>query len=271
MTTRLFRQHHEVPPAITSSLYRHLLAEWVAIGQQPATRIALRRWGRAEPALANHQTPGDIVDAIDNADYAGADEILIALIRRFQSGHQLAGRILLQALLPKLCRLAHYSRDADYLDAARQTAIAEFWQVITDYNPDRTRKVAITLALNTLRAITHHANTPEIPTAIINDLAATTEPAPSVAEPEAATFELTNDADLTQVIHWARRENAITDAEAEILTISYTHDTYGFTEAAHRFGITAATVRKRCERATRKLAAAVRAELQGTATITQVA
>ena len=103
---RMFRQHDVAPADVVSPLYRQLTQEWAELHVTPSTPATVRRWGRAEKALAGFAMPGQIVDAIDAAGHDRTNELLLALIRLFQRGHQLAGRVVLQALLPKLAKTA---------------------------------------------------------------------------------------------------------------------------------------------------------------------
>lgn len=105
--TSAFRHHDHVPPQIASPYYARLVQEWIDLNAQPGTANTVHSWARAEPVLAGCARPGDVVDAIDAAPADGKDAILLALIRLTQGGEQLAGRIVLQAMLPKLGRLTN--------------------------------------------------------------------------------------------------------------------------------------------------------------------
>src|SRR5690606_29733033 len=104
--TRLFRQH-DAAPAVASTIYLQLTQDWSHLHSLPSTSATVRRWGRCEPALAGLERPGDVVDEIDRSDTERANELLLALLRLFQSNQQLAGRTLLQAFMPKLAKIAN--------------------------------------------------------------------------------------------------------------------------------------------------------------------
>lgn len=276
---RMFRQHETAPDGVVSSLYRQLTQEWAGLHTTPSTPTTIRRWGRAEPALAGFSLPGEIVDAIDAAGHDRTNELLLALIKLFQSGHQLAGRVVLQALLPKLAKTANHaggmctSGSDTWAEDRRHITIAEFWDVMADYPVERrTSAVASNLALDTLHRITGARRPqPELPVDphdLPDDEArgmthqswvtglSQTDPDPTV--------ELTADSDLLEVIAWGMRSTTITRAEAQLLVTSYLPERttgFGFADAAEDLGLSQAAIRQRCSRASRRLAEAVRAEL----------
>lgn len=269
---RMFRQHWDAPEGITSPLYRQLTQEWARLHDTPSTTLSVRRWGRIEPALAGYHQPGQIVDAIDAADHDRTNELLLALTRLFQSGHHLAGRIVLQALLPKLSKLAEHadgmctaSRET-WDEDRRHITIAEFWDVMAHYPVERrTRAVAANLAFETLHRITGARKPPpEIP---VDFHADPVESASLVAIDSDPFNEITTDDDLLHIITWGIQREVITSAEAQLLITVYSTQKgagFGFTIAAEQLDLSAAAVRQRCSRTTRKLAGAVRAELNTT-------
>jgi len=267
--THPFRQHDAVPPHITSPLYRQLLTEWVALNETSSNRAAVRRWGRLEPVLAGHTRSGDIVDAIDAATPDRKDELLLALIRLFHNGHNLPGRVVLQAMLPKLARITQRtcptSSDNAWTEDRHHITIAEFWDVLASYPLDRRpSRVASNLALDTLHRITRDHRPTEIP---VDPTELPTHP--QTLDQNATTGLLTKDADLTRTIAWALNEDVLTGPEATLLATIYGTTTgargsYGFETAATHLGITPAAVRQRCSRTIRKLTTAVRADLDDT-------
>ena len=281
---RMFRQHDVAPADVVSPLYRQLTQEWAELHSTPSTPATVRKWGRGEKALAGFTLPGEIVDAIDAAGHDRTNELLLALIRLFQRGHQLAGRVVLQALLPKLAKTATHaggmctSSSDTWAEDRRHITLAEFWDVMADYPVDRrTSSVASNLALDTLHRVTGArkppADLPVDPHDLRDDetrdgarrtwLAglSTTDPDP--------VEEITPDSDLLEVIAWGMRNNTIRQDEAQLLVASYLPERtsgFGFADVADQLGLSQAAVRQCCSRASRKLAEAVRAELHSPAT-----
>lgn len=270
MTTLPFRQHDQVPTNVGSAIYRQLLQEWVDLNALTSSKTTVGRWARLEPALAGHLRPGDLVDAIDEASAASKDELLLALLRLFQCGHQLAGRCVLQTMLPKLLRItmrtSPTSSDNAWVEDRHHIALAEFWDVMSGYPVGRRpAKVASNLALDTLHRVSgvRHPQQ-DIPF----------DPAELPADPRfgaytfdhaAAAGSLTADADLVQTITWGVAHHAISPSEGTLLARAYlpTRGAADFAAAAAHLGISSAAVRQRCSRASRRLTDAVRAEVGG--------
>ena len=274
-TNRMFRQHDVAPEGVYSPLFRQLTREWVDLHTRTSTTATVRRWGRAESALEGFARPGDIVDAIDAAGNERANELLLALIRQFQAGQQLAGRTVLQAMLPKLARTSRHVRSSETnwgdQEDQRHITIADFWEVMSNYPvARRTSRGAANLALDTLNRVAATPR-PEEP------LPVSPEPADYRADrgdrdqlntrSSGSDLELNDDLDLLQVIAWGMNAGAITRDEAQLLATSYVPNAAGsgFAATAERLALSEATVRQRASRATRKLAEAVRLEMSAPA------
>jgi DNA-directed RNA polymerase specialized sigma24 family protein len=278
VTTSAFRYHDEIPPRVTSPLYRQLIREWVQLNSLTSSTAAMRRWGRLEPSLAGHRRPADLVDAIDAAPRHREDEMLLALIRLAQTGHQLAGRVVLQAMMPKLGKItirtngSSPSADNAWSEDRRHIAVAEFWDVLVSYPTGRrTTKIAANLALDTLHRLTAGTRCaqPDLPIDPSEfALTHTSSESPSTYELDEATTagELTTDADLIQVITWGVTHQVITQDQGQLLAVVYlpTQAGSGSDAAAHQLGISPAAVRQRCSRARRQLITAVQDELAAT-------
>lgn len=285
---RMFRQHDVAPAEVVSPLYRQLTQEWAELHTTPSTPATVRRWGRSEKALAGFAMPGHIVDAIDAAGHEQTNELLLALIRLFQRGHQLAGRVVLQALLPKLAKTATHaggmctSSSDTWAEDRRHITLAEFWDVMADYPVERrTSSVASNLALDTLHRVTGARKPPTDLPVDPHDFRdeenrdgarrtwlaglSTTDPDP--------VEEITPDSNLLEVIAWGMRNATISQDEAQLLVASYLPERtqgFGFAAVAEQLGLSQAAVRQRCSRASRKLTEAVRAELHSPAPLTTV-
>jgi len=261
VTTSAFRHHDHVPPEITSPYYARLILEWVDLNASSRAASAVRNWALREPALAGCERPGDVVDRIDAAPSGGKDAILLALIRLTQGRDQLAGRVVLQAMLPKVGRLTNRTRHTDSDDAwiedRRHIAVAQMWQVIAAYPTERRpRKVAANLALDTLHRITEgtrgaRADIPLTPEAV-SDLVG------AVFDEIVLPGELPETPDLDAVLRWALERRVLTRDDAALIAFVYLgRGAPGSRsqEAARRLGLTPAAVRQRCSRIRGRLAA----------------
>lgn len=287
---RMFRQHDVAPEGVVSPLYRQLTREWADLHSLPSTETAVRRWVSAHPVLAEFARPGDVVDAIDAGSHAVRNELLLALIDLFQHGHQLAGRTVLQAMLPKLARISHHVRASStgtWEEDARHITLAEFWDIMAAYPTQRrTRGVAANLALDTLHRVSGVRRAPEpVPVdpgdfrGILDEdiwgrrvarrtwLAAVVE-----MDDEHPSGELCDDADLQTVIAWGVARAIISRSEADLLTARYLGSGgSNSTAVAATLGLTPDSVRQRCSRATRKLTEAVRVEMAAPVKVVPVA
>ena len=153
------------------------------------------------------------------------DAALLRQLAAQRAGDQVAGRIVLQALLGKMVRLALSDADAsldDYLAAA--------WERIATYPlTSRRSSVAANLALDTLKAVKREQRRPA--------------PAPLVTPrgPDAAS-----------ILDTAARLGLIDEAAVSTLTTVYLEGCSG-SDAARRLGTTPGAVRVRCHRAVRTL------------------
>ncbi len=112
-----FRYHHQMPGKVSSPLFHQLISEWITLNSTTSASNTVTRWATSEPLLEGFHHPHEIVDAIDSAQADQKDAYFLALLRLTQQGQALAGRILLQLMLPKLGRIAlrMAARDADTL------------------------------------------------------------------------------------------------------------------------------------------------------------
>ena len=257
-----FRHHHQAPDGPFPPLLRHLTQEWPVLCHSPAAARTVEGWAVREPALAGLNGPAGVVDAIDGEGRERGTEILRALLRASQDGQQLAGRILLQAMLPKLSRLARYAPSSDK-DERWQITVTCFWEVISRFPvARRTAATAANLALDTLHLITDsRPSQVDIP---IVDYVLSSRLDRQSPWPVYALGDLSCDDDLGAVLGWAVGCGVLSSDEAQLLAVVYSDDGYGYAQAADRWGISQDAARKRCSRSTRKLGTAARAELLAT-------
>lgn len=270
-------------PSTTPStgVFGALYVEWRQLCSRPLLARTVRRWAETEPALQGLDDLSFLGDPLrpmkDNV--CDVDETLLALLRLSQQGEQLAGRAVLQALLPKLQRMVGRMRSgAEHnLEDRRQAAIAILWELIARYPIDRRpHQVAANLALDTLHELTaaQRQRYRELPAEDLmhgvywdvwrsehHRLLWPTSGA--LAEPGAAMSGPTSDDDLTQVIDWGVSAGAISSLDGDLLRRVYTPagDRPGGADAAAELGLSWPAARQRCSRAGRRLADAMRQEL----------
>lgn len=283
-----------------------LALEFERLASGERSRQLLRRWRQAEPELAEIASLDDIPRAL--APHAPAeykDGVLLALIRRAQHGDaRTAAVCILISLWPKLRSMSgRIQPDGPAtLGLSRRDIVCALqgamFEEILRYRTDRwTRKVAATLSLNTLHAVTERRSgragrpdpnaegrwpagrsygwdDPTRQPALHVDWAQPGRGVPVTnlyghselsAGPERDLpegYAPTRDTEMVQTLAWAVRTGAVTRRDALLL-----YDLYLGTEpyadavrtAARREGRTPEAIRQRCSRATRAIAAAVAA------------
>ena len=251
-----FRYHHQMPGKVSSPLFHQLISEWITLNSTTSASTTVTRWATSEPLLEGFHHPHEIVDAIDSAQADQKDAYFLALLRLTQQGQALAGRILLQLMLPKLGRIAlrMAARDADTLwgEDRRQLVVAEFWDIITNYAVDRrTNAVPVKLALDTLHRCTmkqpwRHQEFPSDDAAAFIDRHPTREHDHHSDEPIR----------LSDVVSWGVKQSVISQDDADLMVSIYV-DEEKPQQAADRLKVSADVIRKRCSRARQRLTAAL--------------
>lgn len=263
------RPNNRKPGYFANSLFGTMGAEWVIATTTTQSRATVRSWAAASAALAGYTVASEVLDDIDNGDAAAKDAKLAALIALAQDGDRFAARTVLQAMLPKLSRLAHYvdsnmSADrADRTDDSQQTTVLTFLTVLDRYPVDRRpTTIAGNLALDTLNEITRARRTAPaklFPVINIDDIMAAIGTRYAHHNIDRATQPHVGD-ELGNVLGWAVSTGAVTAADADLLTAVYAPEPGqpgGPGDAATSRGLTPAAVRQRCHRATRAIRLAV--------------
>lgn len=282
----LFRPHQigQGAAECMRGIYAELVRDWVRLAQLPDSSHQLRKWAKTEPALRGIGSLEELLDRIDAGNAEQTDALLLALIRLAQAGRALAGRAVLQAMLPKLKAMAWRttgsSSDDWELQDRRQVGVAEFWEVLSTYPVDRRpRKVAANLALDTLRRLTaatraggeervvdpHVEDLEDYLTSQLVDQVAFEDPTHAGAI-AADTSELDSDASLLEVMAWALEVGAISRSDAQLLVRVYAPapgEDGGALSVAGQLGLTPEAVRQRCSRARRELIKAAHAHAEG--------
>ena len=128
--------------------------EWAALAMTTLSG-RLRRWSQREPRLAAFSTASELLGSLRRlrGDHDAENAILAALLREAQTD-PLAARVVLQALLPGLKRLAsrllHTAAERDELWSL---LLAHGWERIRSYPLERRpRRIAANLLLDTAHA-----------------------------------------------------------------------------------------------------------------------
>lgn len=125
------------------STLREFDADWDRVA--PAGSSVPAAWVGACPELSDAVDLPDVLRFVPR----DPDAILLSLIRLHQAGDALAGRAVLQVMIPKAVRLALREREASLADI-----LAALWERISTYPAlRRPHHVAANLALDTLKAV----------------------------------------------------------------------------------------------------------------------
>lgn len=133
-------------------LSHRLDREWDRLRRRPAALRLVRGWHLQLPAEDQHTRINDLQAIIDatQASVVGADELLGELVIQAHN-HELAGRIVLQRILPGLVvGSLRYRRFCDALDPV-EVAVPVAWDAIHRYDVGRRRhQVAASLISDTV-------------------------------------------------------------------------------------------------------------------------
>lgn len=198
------------------------------------------RWRIGSAELVGCRTYADVLAAV----CIQPDPVLGALLRLRAGGELVPGRVVLQAMLGKLIRMAAHDPDAgldDYVSA--------MWLRISLYPlADRPVRIAANLALDTLKTVRRASGaqpafevTPFPPSAFVD----------SLMEPAAEPPE--DDPDAARVLLTAARLGLIDDDTTAVLRTVYAEGLTG-ASAAVRHGKSAGAIRVQCHKAVRRLA-----------------
>lgn len=217
----------------------------------PASADPVREWVTGCPALDGCNDLADVLARVG----ADPDAVLGTLIRHNQSGNELAGRVVLQAMLGKLVTMAR--RDAA---ATVDEYVAHLWCRIRTYPlARRPARIAANLALDTLKHVT--ADHPERTTgAFASSPVGDSGWLEHVQLRAHRRDSLDHNADVAgldahRVISAATRLGLIDAGAARVLRTVYADGLSG-REAAAALDLSPAMVRFRCSRSVRRLAGA---------------
>ncbi|GAA3565623.1 hypothetical protein GCM10022197_21880 [Microlunatus spumicola] len=218
-------------------------AEWAALQEDGPAARACRRWADGSVELAGCARPSDVLDRVARAP----DVVLGWLLAYAAGGDDLAARVVLQALLPKVVRMAAVDPRAEVDDY-----VAAMWCSVAAYPlVRRPTSVAANLALDALKAV-HRLRHPA-PDVV-------TSPEVVLQAADHAHGAVVGRADdvagpsVAEVLDRARRHRLVDPATGDLLRSVYA-DGLSRASAARRHGLSPGAVRQRCSRAVKVLAA----------------
>ncbi|MFD7161322.1 hypothetical protein ACFV9C_42520 [Kribbella sp. NPDC059898] len=241
-------------------LTHSLNSEWRLLCTSPDAHRELAQWRQTEPALSSAETLEDLVSLVaDNPNPTHA-----ALIRRAQNGSTLAGRCVIQLMLPKIARIARSQVRATVdFDEAAAAVVAAMWAQIMKFalanNPP---SIAGRLALDSLKAVTRAADHDHFEFSHSNVVISYSDPENFHSVDTLESVQVRNSLDrnagieVLEVLSRATQRKVITTDEARLLAEVYLKSDHRSSEAvARELNISSALLRQRCSRITRRLRA----------------
>jgi len=205
-------------------------------------RGSVHRWSRRHGALAECRSLADVLLAARGQP----DAVLGALLTEVSTGDQLAARVVLQAMLGRIVRMA--ARDSA---AGIDDYVSALWcRILTYPLGARPARIAANLSMDTFKAVfveRHWLREGEVtpwPPMVFWDEAHERLFVRQEADPVVATEILGRG-----------RDRGVIDGAVHALLVSVYVDELTGSEAARRHRISAESVRVRCSRAVRRLAA----------------
>lgn len=223
-------------------MLRRMDAEWAALQEDGPAADACRQWAVGAPELAGCERPADVLARVPEAP----DRVLGRLLAEAAGGDGLAGRVVLQAMLPKVVRMAAVDRCAEVDDY-----VTAMWCAVAAY-PLRRRptSVAANLALDTLKAVRRERRP-------VADVATPPEQVLVVADRRPARVVGWSDAvagpSAAALLARAREHRLLDPWTRDLLSGVYEEGLSG-EAVGRRHGLSPAAVRSRCSRAVRLLA-----------------
>ena len=144
------------PPA--PGLFELLARDWARLVRSPTGEVVVRLWAGRHPVLHGARGLAEVLDRLDRGSRTEQDALLHALLLETGEHAPLAGRTVLQAMLPKLTRLTRSvrpnQRDGPDPDDRASGVVAAMWEAIVTWPSDRPAVgVAGRLALDTLNRV----------------------------------------------------------------------------------------------------------------------
>jgi hypothetical protein len=220
--------------------------EWCELVRDHRETVA--RWADRHDALASCRTLDDVLSVAR----LSSDPVLSALLAEVARGDQLAGRVVLQALIGRMVRMAQRdprSSVDDYL--------ALLWCVINNYPLQRRpERVAANLSLDTLKAVSGGQRWLGRGDVTLQPSSESLEELLSPVRLDGTRYDSPPPVDLEvhEVIEAGRQLRLIDDSASALLLSVYVDGMTG-TQSARRFHTSAGMIRVGCCKAVRQLAA----------------
>jgi hypothetical protein len=211
-------------------------------------RTAATQWASQHEVLASCRSLDDVLSLAK----LNSDAILAALLTEVAAGDQLAGRVVLQALLGRMARMAQRDPRSSLDDY-----LARLWCVINSYPLSRRPvRIAANLSLDTLKAVSQDQRWLRRGDVLLlpstESLEQRLEPAALDGSPCDALAPV--DVEVRRVLESGSSLQLINDSDANLLRSVYADGLTG-SQAARCLRISAGAVRVRCSKAVRRLAA----------------
>lgn len=226
----------------------NLDTEWAHLAAAPTTGRALRRWADTHLTLHALRTAPDLIAAVRS----GGEQTMRTLLELVQSDdpdRQLAGRLVLQVMMPAIRRHAAQYCRTHGRDAAAASCSA-MWEVIGTYPLHRPGNIAANLRFDMAKLYRRDLLEHNDPGHQKRDRA---------TDPHSTDLENIDDRDAHPSMHvvelliWARAQQLVDTDTAQLLLDRYcpstTHTPDAATDAAALHGLSPAAMRKRCSRA----------------------
>jgi DNA-directed RNA polymerase specialized sigma24 family protein len=228
------------------SLVHALDQEWCELGRRHPGTVS--RWADRHDVLA----PCGSFDDVLSAARLNPDPILAALLTEVSIGDQLAGRVVLQALIGRMVRMAQRDPRASIDDY-----LARLWCAIGSYPLERRpERIAANLSMETLKAVSREHRWLGRGDVVLWPSSEALEELLEPATLDGSPCDLPSpvDVEVLQVLEASSSLSLIDDSDAALLRGVYADGMTG-REAAGRFHTSASMVRVRCSKAVNRLAA----------------
>jgi hypothetical protein len=227
------------------SIVEALDREWCELVRDH--RETVTRWAGQHDALAPFRSLDDVLSAAR----LNSDPVLAALLAEVSIGDQVAGRVVLQALIGRMVRMAQRdprSTVDDYL--------ALLWCVINNYPLQRRPvRIAANLSLDTLKAVSREHRWLGQGDVTLGPSSDSLEGLLSPVGLDGSPYDSPPvDVEVHEVLEAGKQLRLIDDSASALLQSVYVDGMTG-TQSARRFNTSAGMIRVRCSKAVRQLAA----------------